>query len=445
MNHISKYGKTYAAYLAYAVLRIASACSAADAGLDFSVNEGDTAFLGISCDVGGATPTGYSWAQLPGGSAVSLVGADTASPSFVAPDVALGGETLSFLVTVRSGDAQATHAVGVTVVNMNHSPVADAGEDQVVAGGSRVMLSGENSFDIDKDPFTSIWVQTAGPRVILMGADGSNPSFEAPHPADGGVVALTFRLLVDDGFPMDAPAPGYVFENVTDTVSVVVTASNNAPFADAGMDQTAAAEATVILDGTASSDPDGDGLCYSWIQEPCEIQVNLTGADTANPSFITPKVVGSTRLVFALTVDDGYGGVSNARVTVHVLGKTSPPLASAARPTVSGLWPPNHRMVAVGVTGTANDDAAIEITAVTQDEPTRGDGDGDTPIDAFIQADGIVMLRAERSAMGDGRVYHIHYTATNAAGRASGIVRVAVPRVRNAVTTDGGGLYDSTR
>lgn len=432
---------TPAAFLACAVLLMTSMAFAGDAGGDFSVNEGDTAFLGATAEGGGD----FLWTQLPGGTAVALEGADTATPSFVAPDVPMGGETLTFLLTVSSGNAAVTDTVNVTVVNVNHPPVADAGQEQIVAVGSPVVLSGENSFDIDNDPFTTIWVQTGGPRVILKGSDGVNPSFVAPHPGDGGVATLTFRLLVDDGFPMDSPAPGYVFGNVTDTVSIIVTDTNNTPFADAGEDQTVAAATEVMLDGRGSFDPDGDVLSFSWIQEPGGIPVLLAGADSAMPSFIAPAVDGSVSLFFTLTVDDGYGGVSRSRVTVYVLGKISPPLAAAARPTISGLWPPDHRMVAVGITGVAGGDIAIEITSVSQDEPTRSVEEGDTPTDAFIQTGGTVLLRAERSGKGDGRVYHIHYTATNAVGVASGTVRVAVPRERNSLTIDGGGLHDSLR
>ena len=58
-----------------------------------------------------------------------------------------------------------------------------------------------------------------------------------------------------------------------------------------------------------------------------------------------------------------------------------------------------------------NDDK-ITITGVTQDEPTNGLGDGDTPIDATVQVnaatvDDSVLLRSERSGNGNGRVYHV--------------------------------------
>lgn len=421
----------------------------ADAGGDFSVDEGDTVVLGAASSSGPA-PLTYSWTQI-GGTSVALADADTVSASFVAPDVAFGGETLSFLLTVGSGTSTATDTVNVTVVNVNHPPVADAGEDQTVAEGAPVMLYGENSFDSDNDPITYTWVQTSGLPVVLAGADGPNPTFEAPYAGVGGepgvVATLVFQLLVDDGFPMDAPAPGYSFENVIDTVTVFVTNTNNLPVADAGKDQTVDENSAVVLDGSGSYDPDGDSLSYSWVQQPGGIPVSLTGADTATPSFIAPAVSGTTPLVFTLTVDDGYGGSDSASVTVNVLDSASPPLVGAARPTVSELWPPNHQMVPVGITGVTDEDSevVITITGVTQDEPTNSKGDGDTPIDAIILADGTVLIRAERSGKGDGRVYHIHFTATNAGGSASGTVRVAVPRSKKKAAVDGGDLYDSTQ
>jgi chitinase len=421
----------------------------ADVGGDFSVNEGDTVFLGVSGGSGSATPD-YSWTQI-GGTSVNLAVADTLSTAFVAPDVSIGGETLSFLLTVGSGTSTATETVNVTVVNVNHPPVADAGEDQTVAERAPVTLYGENSFDIDNDPVTYAWVQTGGPPVVLTGAEGPNPNFEAPYVGVGGepgvVATLVFKLFVDDGFPMDAPAPGYAFENVIDTVTVFVTNTNNLPVADAGTDQTVNENSAVVLDGTASFDPDGDSLKYSWVQKPGGIPVILTGADTATPSFLAPAVCGTTSLYFTLTVDDGYGGSDSASITVNVLDSASPPLVGAARPTVSELWPPNHRMVPVGITGVSDEDfgVVISITGVTQDEPTNGTGDGDTPIDAVILPDGTVLIRSERSGKGNGRVYKIHFTATNNSGGASGTVRVAVPYNKKMAAVDGDGLFDSTQ
>src|SRR5204863_7004149 len=93
-----------------------------------------------------------------------------------------------------------------------------------------------------------------------------------------------------------------------------------------------------------------------------------------------------------------------------------------------------------------NNNATTRITGVTQDEATNGLGDGDTAVDAVINADGTVLLRAERSGQGDGRVYHIHFTASDFEGSASGVVTVAVPhdQGKNNVVIDGGELFSST-
>jgi len=88
-------------------------------------------------------------------------------------------------------------------------------------------------------------------------------------------------------------------------------------------------------------------------------------------------------------------------------------------------------MVKITVLGVydANNNAIVTITGVTQDEPTNGLGDGDTAIDAVISNDGAsVLLRAERSGKGDGRVYHVHFTATDLEGSVAGVVDVGVPK-----------------
>jgi PKD domain/Bacterial pre-peptidase C-terminal domain len=404
----------------------------ADAGFDFSVNEGDLVSLDGSASRG---PDGltYYWTQLPGITPVALTGADTASPFFTAPDVALGGETLAFTLTVSSGSNTATDTVNITVVNQNHPPVAVAGESQSVAEGAPVTLDGEDSFDIDNDLFSCSWTQISGPPVALLGADGANPTFEAPYAGTGGelgvVATLVFELRVDDGYPFDAPAPGYEFSDVVDTVVIQVTNSNNLPLADAGSDQTVQEGATVTLSGAGSEDPDGDPLTYSWVQESGGNPVVLTGADTASPSFAAPDVNGPAELIFTLTVNDGYGGTATDTVFVNVLNRNDPPLVNAAEPTIGELWPPDHRLVSVGIIGVSNEGnpASIVIDSVFQDEPTNAKGDGDTPIDAFIQQDGTVLLRAERDAKGDGRTYFVRFTATGAGGSASGVVKVIVP------------------
>jgi hypothetical protein len=70
----------------------------------------------------------------------------------------------------------------------------------------------------------------------------------------------------------------------------------------------------------------------------------------------------------------------------------------------------------------------IAITDVTQDEPVSGPGSGNTAPDAANVAGASVDIRAERSGLGDGRVYHILFTATDDQGATcEGDVTVSVP------------------
>jgi hypothetical protein len=102
-----------------------------------------------------------------------------------------------------------------------------------------------------------------------------------------------------------------------------------------------------------------------------------------------------------------------------------PPDCAGVTPGRNELWPPNHRFVPVHLGGASDpegDPVEIQITGVTQDE-----ADGSCP-DAKIIDQDTVELRAERLGGGDGRVYHVGFTATDDGGEAcSGQVKICVP------------------
>ncbi len=83
----------------------------------------------------------------------------------------------------------------------NIDPEADAGTDQTVVEGDKVTLNANLSSDLDGDDLTYKWVQTAGPKVDLIDADSSSPSFVAPDSVD--ISNVTFEVQVSDGYATD--------------------------------------------------------------------------------------------------------------------------------------------------------------------------------------------------------------------------------------------------
>jgi len=186
-------------------------------------------------------------------------------------------------------------------------------------------------------------------------------------------------------------------------------------------------EANASIDN-GSSDPDGD---------PITISQSPSG----------PYPLGDTEVT--LTVTDDKGESSTCTATVTVIDDTAPEISIAN--SQLGMWPPNHkyktfRVNNFGVSVTDNCGCCVEakITGVSSSEPddAKGGGDGNTKNDIVIASDGkSVKLRAERMGGGDGRVYTITLSATDAAGNtATATCEVIVPHDRSGLPKGIGGF-----
>jgi len=263
----------------------------ANAGLDQSVNEGGLVALdgSSSLDVDG-DPLSFTWVQT-GGPPVVLFAPATATPTFTAPAVAADA-TVSFQLTLSDGLESDTDTVAVVVHPLNQAPTASAGPDQSVNAGDAVTLDGSGSLDLDGDPLSYAWSQTAGPAVALAGASTAMPTFTAPAVAVN--TTLTFQLSVSDGSAIGV-----------DSVDILVQPLNQAPTANAGVNQTVSAGQTVELDASGSSDPDlGTTLTFTWTQLSGP-GVSLIAGTTATPSFTAPAVSAPVRLDFEVSASDG--------------------------------------------------------------------------------------------------------------------------------------------
>lgn len=134
---------------------------------------------------------------------------------------------------------------------------------------------------------------------------------------------------------------------------------NRQPTANAGSDRAVQVGAQVVLDGSGSTDPDGDALAYSWtlVTRPAGSSAALSGANTVQPTF-TADVAG--RYDVRLIVNDGK--VDSAPDTVSITAQAGSGSPGGNRAPTANAGP--DRSVTVG-------------TLVTLDGAMSSDPDGD--------------------------------------------------------------------
>ena len=286
----------------------------ANAGANQTVDEGDTVTLtGLaSTDPEGQALT-YTWTQVSG-PAVTLSDANAAQPTFTAPE-GLTNSNVQFQLQVTDGvNTSSVDTVTITVNADNDAPSADAGANQTVDEGDTVTLTGLGSVDPEAQGLTYNWIQTSGPAVSLDDPSAAQPTFTAPDGVSN--TAIEFELVVSDGTSTS-----------TSSVIVNVNADNDAPIADAGSNAIVQEGNVITLNGGGSSDPEGVGLTYTWVQTAGPA-VDLDDANSRSPSFTAPEQVNNSVVRFELTVSDGVT-TSTDEVQVAIRADNDAPTVDA--------------------------------------------------------------------------------------------------------------------
>lgn len=206
----------------------------------------------------------------------------------------------------------------------------------------------------------------------------------------------------------------------------------------------------IVEDGsciTASTSRNGDPLLDSL-------------ADNGGPTLTHALLFGSPALDGVgegfCTVESDQRGVARPQPAgglcdigaFELALSNQPPDCLSAKPSVAMLWPPNSKFAAVHVLDVTDPDGdlvSITIDSIFQDEPVDAAGSGNTSPDGQGLGTTTAAVRAERVGNGNGRVYHISFTADDDnGGSCSGVVYVGMPHNKKDVPVDDGPLYDST-
>ncbi len=221
---------------------------------------------------------------------------------------ALPGEHVIRL-TVSSGQNSDTVEVIVDAVapGANRPPTAAIKvEHNQATIGEPFLLDGSASSDPDNDPLSFTWVLADGPagsNATLSSTSQQTIFLTADQEGD-----YTVSLQVDDG--------EFSSQIQSVTINAQEPRANESPQAVITPETIQAAVGTrTFLDGSQSTDPDGDSLSYRWqlLHQPAGSQSTLTN-NTSSATYLTPDTEGEYRI--ELVVSDGRVESSATQATI---------------------------------------------------------------------------------------------------------------------------------
>jgi hypothetical protein len=292
----------YAANLSF----VATPPPTANAGPNQTVHEGSTVTLDGS---GSSAPSGlgpltYAWSfgSTPANSKAVLSDPAAVKPSFT---VDLTGDYVVQLIVTDSAGVASTPS-SVTISTTNSPPIASAAASPqaVTLIGSKIQLDGNQSYDPDGDPITYQWSFVSIPQG--SNAKLSDPTIVKPTFIADVHGAYQVQLIVSDPWVPSKPT------------TVTISFNNIAPVANAGTSQSAIVGDTVTLNGSGSSDANGDPLTYLWsfASVPAGSASSIASPTSVKTTFV-PDLPGL--FVAQLIVNDGFVDSVASTVQVQVI------------------------------------------------------------------------------------------------------------------------------
>lgn len=258
----------------------------------------------------GGSIVSYSW-ELIAGEVVLLPSSNVVQPEFSIPEILDKSISFEFKLTVTddTGLKSSDDVIVNIVIDNNEPPVANAGSNQTVQGGTLVTLDATESKDPDGDIVSYLWTQKSGAQIIIENAGSSQATFTAPAILESNEL-LVFELTVIDNDGLKGSST--IFVNV-----IAEGVNITPPVAEAGENQTVEEGRFIELDGSSSSDSDGEIVSYLWRQTNGE-SVALSDVTSVRPTFITLATETPISLTFQLIVSDNDGLIDSDEVVITV-------------------------------------------------------------------------------------------------------------------------------
>lgn len=265
----------------------------------------------------------FAWSNISGPAQFTIT--DPNGGSTQLSNLVQGNYSFRLLVTDNNG-ATSSDTVLVIVSNAppppNVSPLAIAGADiSITLPNNTTTLNGFASTDPDGFIVSYNWVKLSGPaQFSIVNANAASTSLANLVQGSYG-----FRLVVtDNNGAIDS-------DTITVTVNAAPPPPNQVPVANAGADiSITLPNNSSTLNGSASSDPDGNIVSYSWSKISGPAQYAIANASASTTALIN-LVQGSYH--FRLVITDNNGAVDSDTIIVIVnaapISPNQPPNANA--------------------------------------------------------------------------------------------------------------------